>query len=45
MVRYFSPATTKFVDVPINVLVPPNIEAKLRGMNSCRESWEQSLRR
>lgn len=28
------PATTKLVDVPIRVQVPPNIEAKLKGINS-----------
>ena len=29
------PATTKFVDVPINVHVPPNIEENDRGIKTC----------
>eukprot|EP00957_Ditylum_brightwellii_P007265 552449-Ditylum_brightwellii.AAC.1 len=29
------PATTKFVEVPINVQVPPNILAKLSGTSNC----------
>mmetsp|Transcript_10992 Transcript_10992/g.24602 ORF Transcript_10992/g.24602 Transcript_10992/m.24602 type:complete len:337 (+) Transcript_10992:3275-4285(+) len=31
-----SPTTTRLVDVPIRVQVPPSILAKLKGMRSCR---------